>query len=39
MRPWRKNLFIAMARNASSAIEHFGLPPNRTVILGSQVPL
>jgi KUP system potassium uptake protein len=39
MRRWRKNLFIAMARNASSAIEHFGLPTNRTVILGSQVPL
>ncbi|HET6868015.1 MAG TPA: KUP/HAK/KT family potassium transporter [Solirubrobacteraceae bacterium] len=36
---WRKSLFIAMARNASSAIEHFGLPTNRTVILGSQVPL
>jgi KUP system potassium uptake protein len=36
---WRKSLFIAMARNASSAIEHFGLPGNRTVILGSQVPL
>jgi KUP system potassium uptake protein len=36
---WRKNLFITMARNASSAIEHFGLPTNRTVILGSQVPL
>jgi KUP system potassium uptake protein len=39
MRRWRKNLFIAMARNASSAIEHFGLPTDRTVILGSQVPL
>ncbi|HJS94230.1 MAG TPA: KUP/HAK/KT family potassium transporter [Solirubrobacteraceae bacterium] len=39
MQRWRKNLFIAMARNASSAIEHFGLPTDRTVILGSQVPL
>ena len=39
MQRWRKNLFIAMARNASSAIEHFGLPADRTVILGSQVPL
>jgi KUP system potassium uptake protein len=39
MRPWQKNLFIAMARNASSAIEHFGLPGNRTVIMGSQVSL
>ena len=39
MRPWRKHLFIAMARNASSAIEHFGLPGDRTVIMGSQVAL
>ena len=39
MRPWRKNLFIAMARNASSAIDHFGLPGDRTVIMGSQVAL
>jgi len=36
---WRKNLFIAMARNASSAIEHFNLPGDRTVIMGSQVAL
>jgi KUP system potassium uptake protein len=39
MGPWRKNLFIAMARNASSAIDHFGLPGDRTVIMGSQVAL
>jgi KUP system potassium uptake protein len=39
MQSWRKHLFIGMARNASSAIEHFGLPTDRTVILGSQVPL
>jgi KUP system potassium uptake protein len=36
---WRKKLFIAMARNASSPIEHFGLPGDRTVVLGSQVTL
>jgi KUP system potassium uptake protein len=36
---WRKNLFIAMARNAASAIDHFGLPSDRTVIMGSQVAL
>ncbi len=36
---WRKKLFIAMARNASSPIEHFGLPGDRTVVLGSQVAL
>ena len=28
-----------MARNASSAIDHFGLPGDRTVIMGSQVAL
>jgi len=39
MRGWQKSLFIAMARNASSAIEHFGLPGDRTVIMGSQVAL
>jgi KUP system potassium uptake protein len=39
MARWRKNLFITMARNASSAIEHFGLPGDRTVIMGSQVAL
>jgi KUP system potassium uptake protein len=35
----RKRLFIAMARNASSPIAHFGLPGDRTVIMGSQVVL
>ena len=37
MSRWRKRLFILMARNASSPIEHFGLPSDRTVIMGSQV--
>ncbi|HEU4973708.1 MAG TPA: KUP/HAK/KT family potassium transporter [Baekduia sp.] len=36
---WRKRLFIAMARNAASPVEHFGLPADRTVTLGSQVAL
>jgi len=39
MQPWQKNLFIAMARNAAGAIDHFGLPSDRTVIMGSQVAL
>jgi KUP system potassium uptake protein len=39
MQRWRKKLFIAMARNASSPIDHFGLPSDRTLMLGSQVPL
>ncbi|MEA2211705.1 MAG: system potassium uptake protein [Solirubrobacteraceae bacterium] len=37
MARWRKRLFIGMARNASSPIDHFGLPSERTVITGSQV--
>src|SRR3954449_10695414 len=36
---WRKRLFIAMARNAASPVEHFGLPGERTVTVGSQVAL
>jgi KUP system potassium uptake protein len=32
-----KKLFIVMARNAASPIESFGLPGNRTVIMGAQV--
>lgn len=37
MARWRKLLFIAMARNATSPIEHFGLPIDKTVIVGSHV--
>ncbi len=37
MSPWRKRLFLAMARNAASPIEHFGLPRERTVEMGSQI--
>jgi KUP system potassium uptake protein len=39
MRPWRKRLFITMARNSASPIDHFGLPRERTVIIGSQDPI
>jgi KUP system potassium uptake protein len=39
MHRWGKALFIAMARNAAGAIDHFGLPSDRTVIMGSQVAL
>jgi KUP system potassium uptake protein len=38
-RTWGKKLFIAMARNAASPIDAFGLPSDRTVIIGSQVAL
>jgi KUP system potassium uptake protein len=39
MQPWRKQLFVIMARNATSPIEHFGLPIERTVMIGSQEPI
>jgi KUP system potassium uptake protein len=36
---WRKRLFLAMARNAASPVEHFGLSSARTVEVGSQIVL
>jgi len=39
MAPWRKKLFITMARNATSPIDAFGLPSSRTVMTGSQVTM
>ena len=37
MAPWRKKLFGFMSRNARSATEFFGIPPNRVVELGAQI--
>jgi KUP system potassium uptake protein len=37
MTRWRKKLFVVMSRNARSATEFFGIPPNRVVELGAQV--
>jgi KUP system potassium uptake protein len=37
MAKWRKLLFAYMARNARSATEFFGIPPNRVVELGAQI--
>ncbi|MFN8582236.1 MAG: potassium transporter Kup [Gemmatimonadaceae bacterium] len=37
MKRWRKKLFAVMARNARSATEFFGIPPNRVVELGAQI--
>jgi KUP system potassium uptake protein len=34
---WRKVIFSVMARNARSATEFFGIPPNRVVELGTQI--
>jgi KUP system potassium uptake protein len=36
---WRKRLFIILARNAQTASQFFGLPPNRVVELGAQIQL
>jgi KUP system potassium uptake protein len=37
MAPWRKALFVFMARNASSPVDDFTLPEERTVLMGQQV--
>ena len=37
MAPWRKAIFVFMARNASSPVEDFALPEERTVLMGQQV--
>jgi KUP system potassium uptake protein len=39
MSRWRKRLFVIMHRNARSATESFGIPPNRVVEMGGQVEL
>jgi KUP system potassium uptake protein len=39
MRRWRKRLFVALARNAASPVEYFGLPPERTISMSAQIPL
>lgn len=36
---WREQLFITMARNASSAMTFFRLPTNRVLELGTQIEL
>lgn len=39
MAPWRKVMFLFMARNAQFAGAHFGLPPGRIVEVGGQVQI
>jgi KUP system potassium uptake protein len=39
MRRWRKGLFIAMWRNEADLVEHFGVPDERTVTMGSVIEL
>lgn len=37
MTRWRKRLFVATSRITADAAEYFGLPRERTVIMGSQI--
>ena len=37
MAPWRKHLFIATSSITADAADYFGLPPDRTVIMGSRI--
>jgi KUP system potassium uptake protein len=39
MNRWRKALFVALAHNAANPADYFGLPPERTVVMGSYVDL
>ena len=39
MSRWRKRLFIATSRITAAAAEYFGLPHERTVIMGSRIEL
>jgi KUP system potassium uptake protein len=39
MAMWRKRIFSALARNASSSIEYFQLPEDRVVTLGSRISI
>jgi KUP system potassium uptake protein len=39
MNPWRKRLFGFISRNARSATQYFGIPPDRVVELGMQIAL
>jgi KUP system potassium uptake protein len=39
MRPWRKQLFIALSRNQAHQSEYYALPEHRTVTMGSIIEL
>ena len=39
MAPWRKRLFIATSYITADAAEYFGLPRDRTVIMGSRIEI
>jgi KUP system potassium uptake protein len=37
MSPWRKKIFVAMARNAANPAEYYRLPDDQTVTMGGRV--
>jgi KUP system potassium uptake protein len=39
MSRWRKHLFLATSRITADAAEHFRLPREQTVIMGSRIEL
>jgi KUP system potassium uptake protein len=39
MSPWRKRLFLALARNAPSQTENLYLPEDRTIVVTGEVPV
>jgi KUP system potassium uptake protein len=39
MPKWRKRLFIATAKFSTDASHYFGLPEDRTVIMGERVEI
>jgi KUP system potassium uptake protein len=39
MARWRKKLFVAMAKNAADPVEYFGLPSERTVVMGAHIEM
>jgi KUP system potassium uptake protein len=39
MAHWRERLFATMARNAGTAVDHFNIPTNSVIELGSQVEI
>jgi KUP system potassium uptake protein len=36
---WRKWLYVTMAHNAASSVEHFRLPHDRTVVMGEEIEI
>jgi KUP system potassium uptake protein len=39
MAHWRKHLFIATSHITADAANYFGLPPDRTVVMGSRIEI